>query len=438
MEEKPRNLADFAVAITFVAFLLVGLLWLGYYGAVRPSINAMYNQTFPIAGFNRLIHGQAVHPVSHFTSVAASWFRMFSLIILLHVPYFIWLGAAGRVRRRAARVGITLALYLGLAEIFMRIMLATPGHPNAKLKNPRLYANEYHDDLYWKLKIPWGFGEWPNPRRIHPELGWSQDYISTENPLGLEGTVLDAFQHPKTNAVLFYGDSFVQGFAMPEHRLPVLMAQALPDRQILDLGVSGYGVDQIYLLMKATAGHFPHSVALFGIMMYDLDRCELTMRHGQKPFFEIEEDALVLRGVPMFPDCADFLRDQPARPYSYVLRLLWTGFLQVARKDAEYASARRHIERMADKILEAVQAEATTHGTDVRVVLFYPRWMLDYTSWRESFLKEALGRRNMTFLDTKPALLGETDLASLYEPNGTHHNNAGNDVIARALVEFVK
>jgi hypothetical protein len=94
-----------------------------------------------------------------------------------------------------------------------------------------------------------------------PELGWSPTPNSTivtslprimtvqHNSLGLRDVELD--ERDSRPGVLFLGDSFVWGYNVEEHeRFTDLLRRELPEYRIVNAGVSGYGTDQEYLLMR--------------------------------------------------------------------------------------------------------------------------------------------------------------------------------------------
>ena len=47
---------------------------------------------------------------------------------------------------------------------------------------------------------------------------------------------------------------------------------------ILNYGVGGYGLDQIWMLMDKVLPLYPHAIVVIGIMSDDIDRAHLRMR----------------------------------------------------------------------------------------------------------------------------------------------------------------
>ena len=95
----------------------------------------------------------------------------------------------------------------------------------------------------------------------------------------------------------------------------------VPERTVLNYGVSGYGVDQIYLRFLDTFGHYDDPIVLIGIQDRDLDRSILTIRGRQKPQLRIENDELVVGNLPI-RDTTIFVEENPIELDSYLLRLV--------------------------------------------------------------------------------------------------------------------
>lgn len=76
--------------------------------------------------------------------------------------------------------------------------------------------------------------------------------------------------------------------------------QRLAGRLVLNGGVTGYGFDQIVLRAEQlVAAHNP-SVVIVSFIADDILRTEMSrMWWRDKPWFAIEDDQLVLKGVPV-------------------------------------------------------------------------------------------------------------------------------------------
>ena len=117
--------------------------------------------------------------------------------------------------------------------------------------------------------------------------------------------------------VLIYGDSFAEGFDSQF----IEDDKAFPDScGIINYGVSGYGIDQIYLLCRNSVGQYKNPIVVICILDEDLDRSFLSVRDGPKPYFEMDNGgSLKLCGVPVSSDPEDFFLTHPPEIMSYLL-----------------------------------------------------------------------------------------------------------------------
>jgi hypothetical protein len=167
------------------------------------------------------------------------------------------------------------------------------------------------------------------------ELGWtpvpnSSSQITTfrtthfrHNSLGLrdEEFTLDA-----KPTILFVGDSFVWGLdSEADERFTELLKPRIPDYEILAAGVSGYGTDQEFLLLKRLWPKIrPAAVVL--IFCSDNDRLDnrTNKRYDNyyKPYFATQADgSITLMGQPVPRSQLLYYRDDP------LIRNLWLARL---------------------------------------------------------------------------------------------------------------
>lgn len=88
---------------------------------------------------------------------------------------------------------------------------------------------------------------------------------------------------------------------------------------LLNYGVGGYGVDQIYLLFANTIDKFEKPFVIFSIMPTDMDRSLLSVRTGQKLYFTEEGDSLKLNGIPIDSVPDHFFEENQPQITSYLL-----------------------------------------------------------------------------------------------------------------------
>ena len=169
-------------------------------------------------------------------------------------------------------------LTLIVAEIVFRIAIFIDLPTFNKLKNPALYADYFSDDDYWKLYYVFD-GQYKPPENPHPLLGWIHDFSRTTY-LHNKSKYLDS-----KRPVLLYGDSFAACVQDVECFQDILNKdyEFSKEHYLLNYGVGGYGVGQIFLLMQNSFRLYEDPFVIISIMTGDLDRSILSVNTAQKP-----------------------------------------------------------------------------------------------------------------------------------------------------------
>ena len=302
----------------------------------------------------------------------------------------------------------SLILALLIAEVGLRIILLGKSEMFRKFRSPGLYADYYNGDDYWKLYYLFD-GEYKPPANPHPLLGWIGDF--QRNSL-MHNKIAEL---GRRRPVLLYGDSYAQcapGVSCFQELLNSDNSFS-KDHYLLNYGVGGYGVDQIALLCRNTAHRYQRPIVIFSLMVADLDRTPLTVRTGQKPFVRIVDDSLVLSGVPIERNPADFFSTHPPEVTSY----LWRRFLNLdlgilpksltAKLKGEKQFRDEKI-RLNKKVLDAVVKDLRESGISFMFVVFHyiepgnqQFSVKDENNWRDQFLWMYMEKAKVPFIWTK-------------------------------------
>src|SRR6202012_4906930 len=125
-----------------------------------------------------------------------------------------------------------------------------------------------------------------------------------------------------------------------------------------NLGVRGYGLDQIYLRFQQIRPAFHRPLPVFGVVTVDLDRSLLSFRTGQKPYFTINDDKLVLNGRPIETNPEQWLERHPPQIYSLLYALMVRQWDLISAKNAlEIRAKREEKEKLNSRILEEMVTE---------------------------------------------------------------------------------
>ena len=277
------------------------------------------------------------------------------------------------------------------------------------------------------------------PSHPHPLLGWSGFFDrETLKPWGIE----DAGNRRQ---ILIYGDSYImcQNDSIRCFQ-DVLNADTAFNKNnfLVNYGVGGYGTDQIYLLFSKTIDKFENPFVIFSIMPNDMDRCLLSVRDGQKPYFEIENDSLALKGVPIDSVPAHFFEENPPKIHSY----LWARFTH-SYLNPYYDSlpndeeTRTRIMKLNKKIILKAYNEIKKRNLQYVFLIFDELWNEEGT-WRVDSLQKFLAEQKITFINTGNLVAEDTsfteyDYARYTIKGDGHPSSYYNKLVCEELKKYI-
>lgn len=342
---------------------------------------------------------------------------------------------------------VSITISCVLAEMGFRMILFNKSPTFAFLRNPDFYANWFSDDDYWKLQYHFG-DRYKPPKYPHPLLGWVGDF-SRETYKHNQDIHLG-----KRRPLLLYGDSFSKCVYGVECFQDILNNDEKFSGQyyLLNYGVGGYGVDQIYLALTHSVGLYENPVVIVGLMTLDLDRSVLTVRGGQKPYFRLENKTLKLCGVPINPNQDQFLSDNPPQIRSYLYRkMLYSSYFPkqlraFLRGDDKHIRKKKTIN---EKIILQMIQELNAKNLEYFFVIFHPHFpgvsrLDEENDWREIFLKNLLHEYNIPYIWSKAIFQqdvkkrgGKFSFADYILPDNGHPTSYFNMLIADEIKKSV-
>jgi hypothetical protein len=226
----------------------------------------------------------------------------------------------GRFREILRSAGISLGmtiLTLVALEIFLRVADFRELREGV---NERSLSYRYDAELGW-APAPNSSSVVANARTIHAQ----------HNSLGLRDIEFTLDAKP---TILFLGDSFVWGLdAEADERFTNLLRSGISSHKILAAGVSGFGTDQEYLLLKRLWPKVkPAVVVLIFCTQNDrLDNSTNIRYEGyQKPYFATAADgSLVLQGEPVPKSRLQYIKEDWWVRNSWLARLVTTAYVKI-------------------------------------------------------------------------------------------------------------
>ena len=233
--------------------------------------------------------------------------------------------------------------------------------------------------------------------RYDAELGWapvpnSSSVVTTartiharHNSLGFRDIEFARDARPR---MLFIGDSFVWGVdAEAGERFTDLLRSRLPNFAIVNAGVSGYGTDQEYLLLRRIWGTIEPSVVVL-IFCTDNDRLDngTNIRYDgyQKPYFATAADgALVLRGQPVPLSRQIYIKENWLVRHLWLARLLAFAYVEIRHPQVFVSDP---TEAIVGKMREFVEAHGAKlmvglQSTDDKLVQYLQREKIPFVAF---------------------------------------------------------
>ena len=176
--------------------------------------------------------------------------------------------------------------------------------------------DEWHPTRGWALK--------PNLRDVPVEGGKRL----SSNSKGVRGRDEHAeATAPGTTRIVVLGDSFTFGEGVDdEETYSAQLAEILPGTEVINLGVHGYGHDQMLVYLREEGLRYRPDVVLLGFLTLDMERNVLSFRDYAKPRFVLKDGALVLRGSPVPPPAAMMAAEKWRSKFGDLLQMLWLRY----------------------------------------------------------------------------------------------------------------
>jgi hypothetical protein len=293
----------------------------------------------------------------------------------------------------------SIIITLIVAEYIFRWMLFGNAKAFNFLREPSYYSNyirhvpeDFYDDDYWKLNYIFRKkfrNEYP-----HPLLGWT-GFFNKKTLVHY-----DSDKVGNKRPVLLYGNSFAMCVSQVKCFEDILnqdkdFAEA---HYLLNYGVGGYGVDQIYLLLNETVDMFNKPFVVFSLLTTDMDRCMLSVRDAQKPYFIITDSGLKLQGVPITLSSSEYFKKNRPKIRSYLFNKFRNSnlnpFEKDKRREKEYIEKIKSLNKMIfDKVFERLRES----DIDFVVLLFRPVHHGKY-GWRSLFLMEYFNSNDIPYI----------------------------------------
>jgi lysophospholipase L1-like esterase len=200
------------------------------------------------------------------------------------------------------------------------------------------------------------------------ELGWfpvpNSDVSFTgmrtirvrHNSLGLRDIEPDTAGKP---TIAFIGDSFVWGYdAEQNERFTEILRAKLPEQKIINAGVTAYGTDQEYLLLRRLWDRLKPDVVVL-MVCTDNDRKDNTVNTRQdgpyKPYFDMARGAF--EGIPVPWSRHLYFADNWLAQHSWVYRVAVSAYVLIAHPPVSVPDPTERLIGMMKQFVESKGAK---------------------------------------------------------------------------------
>jgi len=358
-----------------------------------------------------------------------------------------------KVKKRSANISlilISIIISLVLVEVVFRMMIFSDNDVFKPLQKPGDYADFFSEDLYWKLYYRWD-GKFEPPSCVHEELGWIRDFSRYSL------VHWDMKHYQSKRPVLLYGDSYAacsRPTAICFEEILNIDPDFSNENHLYNYGVGGYGLDQIYMLFDKTVGKYEDPLIVFSLFVHDMDRTWLTLRTGQKPYFRMENDSLVLKGVPLEKDAKSFFDEHSARPFSFLVRkFLFSKQNFLGSTITKRLLGLDEIEKEKIKINKAILQKTLDHLRNKKMdFVFLVFHILKYDEnnfgtgadkdWRNVLLKDFFKTNDVPYIWSKEVILEDSlyqtfDVHNYMIPDDGHPTTHLNQLITNEIKKYV-
>jgi len=309
---------------------------------------------------------------------------------------------------------------------------------------------------------------WTEP---HPTLGWYHQKSKTAllkknnmeipihiNSSGFRGRrEYEEKKPPQTIRLLILGDSFAFGWGgLDNETFSAQLEERIKTIEAINLGVSGYGIDQIALSFHEIGKKFNPDYVVITIFPEDFWRATRAFTDAGygKPYFKLSSgNILTLKNVPVhsleemkfqqFPEIIEYHRFERLLLHTATYRFLKKKTLRLAR-DLDFVDPDLTEEwQLGQAILRQLVKEIQITGAQPLLMIIPPaQWMENTkpTSIQKSLVRFA-NREQVGIIDPTSALIEvchQYGVDKFYIKDDSHWTSEGHSIIANLLVQYLK
>jgi hypothetical protein len=156
------------------------------------------------------------------------------------------------------------------------------------------------NDIYYEFDVYDASKGWISKPDIRDMQVFGDKVLNT-NAHGFRGKKDYSYSNnPEKIRIVILGDSFTFGDEVSDHETySYYLQEMIPQAEIINLGVHGYGHDQMLILLGEEGIRYSPDLIILGFLPIDMSRNVLNFRDFAKPKFVLDGEALRLTGSPV-------------------------------------------------------------------------------------------------------------------------------------------
>ena len=219
--------------------------------------------------------------------------------------------------------------------------------------------NQWHNEVkFWER-----YKDQPgkaNFASYDPVLGWEPE-ASRDGIRGATRFALEPAQ--EITRIVAVGDSFVYGTDVEaDENFSAILDARLPQTEVLNMGVPGYGIDQAYLKYRHLGAAYHPQVIVLGIYVSDYERSSMAFTTFAKPKFAATANGFVVVNQPVPEPLVELKRISRAlEGRSYLVEALRNGWRKLTTGAAEQEAFFNTTDRIVNHILRSLRDSLAEH-----------------------------------------------------------------------------
>jgi hypothetical protein len=354
-----------------------------------------------------------------------------------------------------AKVLISAVWLVILLEVAPRLFFATNLVMHQRVRRAVLGDDNSSWRLFWEV-LHRQHEEWTGKyAAYHPTRGWAvmadvknmtpfgRGKLVNTNSKGLRGTThYEYARTPGKQRILVLGDSFTFGTGVSDDETySHYLESALPNTEVLNLGVQGYGQDQMLLYLKEEGLKYHPDIVILGFAFMDTYRNLWKFFAFAKPKFKLTPGGLKLTNVPV-PTPEQVLAQEPYRSKALDFAVILTEKVRWSLGMNE-----KEAKELTRPILNEIVATTRSIGA-VPVFVYLPAYeevddLSDSMSAHEQYVNNYCQHQSIACLFLRPRFRQEitkgAKLESRFHWNAEMHKMAAEEIadflVARDLAQ---